>query len=155
MIATIFITLALIFIFVVMYVVHMYKKTVPKPRPKPLINNELYTYETRKVVGVTFKNIDGGNRQAILKKVYLGRDEFETINITLNHYKYKGEDAIGVYINNNQIGNISKDDIEYLIDNWNGINNVININIYGGGETSTGEMKSYGAEIIIEFKKTE
>lgn len=56
-----------------------------------------------KVVGVTFRNDDGTNRQSILAHCHPG-DE-----ISLRYYEYHGSPAYGVQTENGQIGNISQE----------------------------------------------
>ncbi|WP_277098338.1 hypothetical protein [Dialister invisus] len=63
-----------------------------------------------KVKGVTFDNEDGSDRQEILKrnKPVVGKTE---VNVELRKYLYQGEDAIGVYINNEMVGNVPKENV--------------------------------------------
>jgi hypothetical protein len=63
-----------------------------------------------KVKGVTFDNDDGTDRQEILKRnePIVGKSE---VNLELRKYLYKGESAIGVYINNEMVGNVPKDEV--------------------------------------------
>lgn len=58
------------------------------------------------VVGVTFDNDDGENRQKILKKCAVGD------LVELRMTKYKGKTAVEVWTKHGQIGNISSDDSE-------------------------------------------
>lgn len=58
------------------------------------------------VAGVTFKNDDGSSRQAILKDLKArGGDDAE---LTLEEYDYKGQPAIRIMIDGEQIGNVPK-----------------------------------------------
>lgn len=58
------------------------------------------------IVGVTFDNNDGENRQKILKKCSVG--DLIELRVT----KYKGKPAVEVWSSHGQIGNISSDDSE-------------------------------------------
>lgn len=72
--------------------------------------NKLRCFHT-KVVGVTFDNEDGSSRQYYLSKLGM-YDELE-----LAIYEYKpGEDAVGVYYKNKQLGNISAELVDEVID---------------------------------------
>lgn len=56
-----------------------------------------------KVVGVTYRNEDGSNRQSILAHCHAG-DE-----ILLRYFEYHGAPAYAVFTEHGQIGNLSKD----------------------------------------------
>lgn len=57
------------------------------------------------IAGVTFKNDDGGARQAILKDLKARGGDAE---LDLEEYEYKGKPAIRVLVDGDQIGNIPR-----------------------------------------------
>lgn len=110
---------------------------VPEPTgPKPIFC---------KVVGVTFDNEDGTNRQDLLQAIrkelvseadpedlYGGYSNKEIIEdgldyvpetldmdfpVTLQQYDFNGEPAVAVIYNNNVIGNLPKEYVPYFIEN--------------------------------------
>lgn len=112
-----------------------------------------YDFLTFKVAGVTFKN-GRKTRQAILRKIKFQDPPFEPpISISIKPYEYENETAYGVYANDEQIGNIPKDQIQYVKDNWERRDAATAINVYGGGMTDAGEQRNYGAEVTIRFFK--
>lgn len=74
-------------------------------------------------------------------------------NMSIKPSEFEGEQAYEVYANDEQIGNVPKENIEFLKANWNRRDVITAINVYGGGTTETGEHKNYGAEITIRFNK--
>ena len=130
-----------LWIFVILYKLHvnyMGKYSANKPQ------DDLIKV---KVVGVTFKN-GRKSRQTILRKLKFSDPPFdEDINIELKRDAYEGKLAIGVYVNDEQIGNIPKEltgKIDKIMDD---IMN-IDIEVYGGWED-----KSFGCELLINIKK--
>ena len=69
------------------------------------------------VAGVTFKNDDGSERQMILKNFYDNRG-YTRKNVELKKYKYKDEDAIAIYAKGQMIGNVPREHISKIIENW-------------------------------------
>lgn len=95
------------------------------------------------VVGVTF-NTGKRSRQTILRQIYFKDPPFEeTPEITLARYKFEGEDAVGVYADGLQVGNIAKKDLPWVIKYWNEDLQVQRFNVYGGRE------HNWGMEITI------
>lgn len=78
-----------------------------------------YAYDYDKlfhVVGVTFYN-ENKSRQAIIKRLGKGyKDNPERLH--LERYEFEGEDAVGVFFGKNQIGNIARYDLPWLIEHW-------------------------------------
>lgn len=62
-----------------------------------------------KVSGVTFDNEDGSSRQRILKAAF---GEESCGSVVLELYDYKGQDAIAVYYDDEQVGTIPKSQVE-------------------------------------------
>ena len=56
------------------------------------------------VVGVTFKNKDGEDRQSIIERLQVGAE----YNVRLERYLYEGEPAYYVVINEKIVGNVPK-----------------------------------------------
>ena len=75
-----------------------YSKTVVKTAPE---GERLLNTIRTKVVGVTFDNEDGTNRQDLLKTLRGGEQ------ITIEPYQYKGEPAAYVKHNGRVLGNLS------------------------------------------------
>lgn len=101
------------------------------------------TYEF-KVVGVTFKT-GRESRQAALRKIHFHDEPFEKIHVKLEKYDFEGETAIGVFVNDFQVGNIARNEIdnvlELISDNYS-----IDYSVYGGRE------KNWGMVIKISKK---
>lgn len=105
--------------------------------------DELYSFH---VAGVTFKN-GNKSRQTILRAIKEHKPPFaQRIDITMQNYDFEGEIAIGVYTNGLQIGNVPRDKIQFLIDNYSRIINVNNLEIVGGNGLS------YGAVVTLKMK---
>lgn len=94
------------------------------------------------VVGVTFKNDDGSDRQYLLRKLYFKDAPFDVSqDVTLERYLWKGDPAYYVKVNGHIIGNIGADFVWYFEKNANREYKIDNIEVYGGND------KNYGAEI--------
>ena len=74
--------------------------------PKPIIKSWCF-----KIAGVTFRNDDGTSRQDILKRMYAIQEAGVLDEIDIQDYDYNGELAYGVYYNDEQFGNIKRQDI--------------------------------------------
>lgn len=64
-----------------------------------------------KIVGVTYNNDNGTSRQKYLSSV----KQFDELNLRIYEYK-PGEKAVGVFYNNNQLGNINADLVDEIMD---------------------------------------
>ena len=101
-----------------------------------------------KVAGVTFNN-GRKTRQAILRKIKWGDEPFNgKVQYTLKEYDFEGSPAVGVYANGEQIGNVPKDGLTFVLSCIDSISNV-SAKIYGGGQSESGENINFGAEITI------
>lgn len=110
--------------------------------------NARYQCLTFKVVGVTFKN-GRRSRQTILRQIRFQDPPYSSKpQIRLERYEYEGEPAFSVWANDEQVGNIGRDDIPRLLNIWEQYDSVTDFSVYGGGEG-----RSYGMEIIVRFTK--
>ena len=101
-----------------------------------------------KVVGVTFKN-GRRSRQTILRQIYFKDQPYDKPpRIRLEQYEYEGKPAFSVWANDEQVGNIGKDDIPNLLSLWERYDSVTEFTVYGGGEG-----RSYGMKIMVRFTK--
>lgn len=100
------------------------------------------------VVGVTFKN-DKRNRQTILRQIRFRDPPYsKTPTFTLRRYFFQGEYAVAVFANEEQVGNISRDDLPWLLEQWKDYYKVSDYDISGGGQG-----RNYGLVIRVCFKK--
>ena len=99
-----------------------------------------------RVVGVTFKN-GRKSRQTILRHMKFKDPPYnrEEIDITLEPYKFEDEDAVGVYVEGEQVGNISRNDLPWLLEHWNDYKCISEFAISGSSELN------YGLEIRACF----
>ena len=120
--------------------------SVPAAEPK-------FDFVQIKVSGVTFKNENGVSRQTILRKLKFNDEPFNAyIELELRPYEYNGSPAYGVYANNLNIGNIPADSVQFISDNWEMIDSISAINVYGGGRDESGRSISYGCKITLKLR---
>lgn len=110
-----------------------------------------YEYVTCRIVGVTFKNDDGGDRQEILKKIrYRAAPYRSDPDIHLVKYDYKGEEAVAVYANDEQIGSISRLDLSMkILPRWDRYKDIDEFSVHGTGERDN----KFGMDIRVRFRK--
>lgn len=90
---------------------------------------EVYEY---KVVGVTFANDDGTNRQELLRKIKSREEPFKGfVNYSLQVYSYEGKTAVAVLGNGIMIGNIPKENAENIAEHMKYIDKVF-VRVFGG-----------------------
>ena len=109
-----------------------------------------------KVVGVTFKNADGGDRQTVLRKLQHGDAPFnsdEGVEITIERGEYDGKPAFSVFAEGRQCGNIGKDDIPFFVERWSDFIGVESADVYGGGSDDEGNLIHYGMSVKCTFRK--
>lgn len=100
------------------------------------------------VVGVTFKN-GRRHRQTILRQIRFRDPPYtKTPTFTLRRYFFQGEYAVAVFANDEQVGNISRRDLPWLLGQWKDYYTVSDYDVYGGGKD-----RSYGLVIRVCFKK--
>lgn len=110
------------------------------------VKRPVYRNYDFKVVGVTFKT-GRKSRQVALRKIYFHDEPYQKVTIKLEVYEYEGEEALGVFVNDFQVGNIAKEDIdkaiELLLDDYS-----ISYTIYGGGNKNWGMKITLSKEIV-------
>lgn len=116
--------------------------------PSPAQNTDTFTF---RAAGVTFNN-GRKTRQAILRKIYWRDEPFLRVSYTLREYDFEGSPAIGVYANGEQIGNVPKDDVSFVLPLLDRITK-ISVNVSGGGQTEGGENINFGATVTITYTK--
>ena len=104
-----------------------------------------------KAAGVTFSN-NGKTRQAILRKIYWHDEPFVFVSYALRKYDFEGSPAIGIYANGEQIGNVPKADVSFVLPLLDKITK-ISVNVSGGGQTASGERINFGAKVTIAYTK--
>ena len=113
------------------------------------LNREIF-----RVVGVTFKNPGGRSRQTILREIK--REEPSTYDFSLRKYDYEGEPAVGVFYNDEQVGNIAKGaDLRRALEQIDRFDKFEAYEVTGGFkyDDDSGDRASYGLEIAVYFKK--
>lgn len=113
-----------------------------------------HDYFTFRVAGVTFYN-GRRSRQVILRKINFHDDPFEWVNWTLRQYDYNGETAVGVYANDQQVGNVPRKELAFVLDNWDRIRSVYHASITGGGTDHDGQKLNFGCEITLCLEKAQ
>ena len=99
------------------------------------------------VVGTSFKN-GRRSRQTILRQIRFKDPPYEhTPEFRLERYLFGDEVAVGVYADQEQVGNISRDDLHWLLSHWDDYYCVDDYDILGGNGYN------YGLEIRACFKK--
>lgn len=102
---------------------------------------DVYEY---KIVGVTFANDDGTNRQELLRKIKSKEAPFKGyINYSLREYSYEGKTAVAVLANGIMIGNVPKENAENIAEHMKYIDKVF-VRVFGGEDG-----KKYGAVVRL------
>lgn len=103
------------------------------------------------VAGVTFKNDGGRSRQTILREIK--HNEPSVYEFELKQYDFKGEPAVGVYLNDEQVGSISRDDLPTVLPIIKKFDRLEAYDVKGGGKFEDGTKVNYGFDIAVYFKK--
>lgn len=128
----------------------------PSVKSEPVVQsrraNDCF-YREYKVVGVTF-DTDGVSRQELLEKIDCHAPPFSgELRYGLVPYDFEGEQAIGVHVNDIQIGNISRDDIPEILRMWRRIEDISEVEIIGGEYGFDGHALKYGARVKIKIRR--
>lgn len=116
-------------------------------------SNLRFTKYEFKLVGVTFRNNKGKSRQALLRKLNFHDEPFVgKVNFSLEKYKYNNEVAVRILANGEDIGNVPRDNLNYIIDNYDNIFDV-QVLVVGGGENIDGEKINYGGKVLLGVKQ--
>ena len=100
------------------------------------------------VVGVSFNN-GRRHRQTILRQIRFRDPPYsKSPTFSLRRYLFENNDAIAVFANEEQVGNISKDDLPWLLEQWKDYYKVSEYDISGGGQG-----RHYGLTLRVCFKK--
>lgn len=94
------------------------KQVAPQPMATRQIQPVTGKSHTKvfKVAGVTFNN-----RQNNLKRLLDLKLKGKVLNIGMQQYDYQGEPAINIIVNGLDIGNLHKEDVQFVINNRNRI----------------------------------
>lgn len=118
-------------------------------REKEAAYRATVTREIFRVVGVTFDS-----RQSILNRIK--REEPGAYRFSLREYEYKGEPAVGVFFDEEQVGNIGKDDLRRVLSQIARFEKVEAYDVTGGFKyEDSGDRANYGLDIAVYFKKSE
>ena len=114
------------------------------------LSASLRAYDYRRhfrIVGVTFKN-GRKSRQTILRAIKFEKPPFDKeLEIKLETEVFEGEDAVGVYANDEKVGSISRDDLPWLLEHWDECSHIDDYSVYGGyGD------HNFGMEIFVAFR---
>lgn len=110
------------------------------------VNREIFH-----VVGVTFKNEDGRDRQTLLRKIK--REQPPEEDFALSEFEYKGERAVGVYFRGEQVGSIAREDLHKALAQIDRFDKVSDYEVTGGFKLDNGDRTNYGLDIAVYFKK--
>ena len=128
----------------------------PSVKSEPVVQSRRATdcvSRSYKVVGVTF-DTDGVSRQELLEKIDCHAPPFSgELRYGLVPYDFEGEQAIGVHVNDIQIGNISRDDIPEILRMWRRIEDISDVEIIGGEYGFDGHALKYGARVKIKIRR--
>ena len=99
-----------------------------------------------RVAGVTFKN-GRRSRQTILRALKFRDPPYEnSVSIAVEKEDYEGEDAVGIYVNKEKVGFISKADLPWVMERWDKCIGAVDYSVYGGFD------HSFGMEVTIGFR---
>lgn len=115
------------------------------PRPEPPRCVE----KTFTVAGVTFANDDGTSRMDILRGL-VGHTDGSRCALT--EYSYNGEAAYKVLADGKVIGNIRRDDLQYLIGHIDDLERVVSLDVNTFEDDDGREL--YHAELTVSFRRS-
>jgi hypothetical protein len=105
-----------------------------------------------KVTDVSFL-ASNESRQNILRNIKFHNEAFkDKIELSIKECENEGIIGFSIYANEQQIGNVPKGQVQYLRDNWNRIDKVSRIEVFGGYKLLHNQKRTkYGAEITIRL----
>lgn len=110
---------------------------------------------TLNVAGVTFDTQSGKSRQRLLKALHAAQSIGEGPDVKLLKYEYNGAAAIGVIVNDEDIGSIRKSDLPEVLPILDKDHDVtLWVEQFEAPDEYTGKMKKlYRAEVYIKWAK--
>lgn len=111
----------------------------------------LYEFVDTTVAGVTFSN-GRRQRQTILRQIYWKDEPYHRdIEVNLRVSAFEGQPAVEVWVNEEQIGYVPKDQAAFYAQNMYRFDSVFDFEVCGGGSRN-GEQVSYGASFTTRFR---
>ena len=98
------------------------------------------------VAGVSFKN-GRKSRQSIIRAIKWKDAPFDKVDITFQRYDFEGNMVIGVYANNEQIGNVPADLVQEFDKKWTGRYIIESYDVLGSGKETP-----FGFKIKVLFE---
>jgi hypothetical protein len=94
-------------------------------------------------------------RQNILHNIKMHEDEFRNkIELVLKKQESKYSTVIYIYANSHLIGNVPNSQAKYLLDNWDRIERISEIEVFGGNRLLHNQYRvKYGAEITVRLHR--
>lgn len=112
---------------------------------------KLYEFVPVKVAGVTFKN-GRRHRQTILRQIMWKDEPYDgDLDVTLRQGEYEGQPTVEVWVNEEQIGFVPKDQVAFFVQNWHRLHSVFDLDVYGGSKHDDGQRNAYGATFVARF----
>jgi uncharacterized protein YpuA (DUF1002 family) len=108
--------------------------------------NKRMTSEDIRVVGVTTKNEDGQSRQSILQDIKKKKPPFDKLELELRPFLSDEDNAIGVFVNEHQIGTVPRELVPKLMSDWKRIRTLSKLDVDGGKDG-----KPFGAKVTVIY----
>jgi hypothetical protein len=109
---------------------------------------KVHEYKKFKVASVTGRNKNGVKRQDVLRSVYEKSRSLRQPKVEIEQYSGRDGIAVSVLVGGVQVGDIEKIDIPTILENWDLIDEVTEISVFGGRA-----KKSFGAEITVRMRR--
>lgn len=126
-------------------------------RPAEFVNaaghrqGSLYEFVPVTVAGVTFSN-GRRQRQTILRQIYWKDEPYnKELDVTLRQGEYEGAPTVEVWVNEEQIGFVPKEQVPFFVQNWHRLHSVFDLEVSGGGKRPDGERVPFGATFTARF----
>lgn len=116
---------------------------------KSVMSSSSHDFIKITVVGVSYQNDDGTDRQFLLRRIKFNDPPFNVNKeVSLKRYLYNGDPAIAVTVNDTMIGNVPADSVKSIIALWDRIEGISDFYVYGGKDGN-----NFGASATIMIKK--